>query len=128
MQMDRPDGIAAELNVTPMIDVLLVLVIIAMILMQLRTILPVNVPPARALPGHVQQPAIVLSLDAGAGYEINGMKLSEARLGPRLRALYAKRTEKILFVRSAGERPYQDLIHAMDVARSAGVEVIGYMP
>jgi biopolymer transport protein ExbD len=128
MHGDRPDGIAAELNVTPMIDVLLVLVIIAMILMQLRAILPLNVPPLHDLPGHARPGTIVLELDSVGGYRINGSRISEARLEPRLLALYAKRGEKLLFIRAAGARPYHEVTHAIDAARSAGILVIGYMP
>jgi len=128
MQLDRPDGIAAEINVTPMIDVLLVLVIIAMILLQLRAIYPVNVPSPFDRSDVARKQAIVLDLTAEGAYRVNRLAVSEAQLEPRLHALYARRTEKILFVRSAGSRPYQDVIHAIEVARSAGVEVIGYMP
>ena len=128
MQLDRPDGIAAEINVTPMIDVLLVLVIIAMILLQLRAIYPVNVPSPFDRSDVARKQAIVLDLTAEGAYRVNRLAVSEAQLEPRLHALYARRTEKILFVRSAGSRPYQDVIHAIEVARSAGIEVIGYMP
>lgn len=62
------------------------------------------------------------------GYRINGHGVSEPGLEVRLRAIYARRGAKILFVHASGERPYHEVIHAIDVARSAGVEIIGYMP
>lgn len=127
MQLDRSGGIAAEPNVTSMIDVLLVLVIIAMILLQVRYIFPLNVPALQSGSG-AREPAIVLEVAADGGYVINGSGVSEARLEPRLRALFVRRQRKLLFVKSAGERTYSDFTHAIDVARSAGVEVIGYMP
>lgn len=127
MQTDQPGAITAEMNVTPMIDVLLVLLIIAMILLQLRAIFPINVPPERP-PVASPQPAIVLELDASDGYLINGLRVTEARLEARLRALFLRRPTKLLFVRAPGHRAYREVVHAIDVARSAGVEVIGYMP
>jgi biopolymer transport protein ExbD len=116
-----------EINVTPMIDVLLVLLVIFMLTLQLRMLFSVNVPPPEAAVGR-PQPEIVLDLDALGGYAINRLGVSRAGLEGRLRVLYKNRPTKLLFVRSAGTRPYKDVIDAMDVARAAGVEVIGYMP
>ena len=62
------------------------------------------------------------------GYRINGYGVSDPGLEARLCALYARRAAKILFVHASGERPYREVIHAIDVARSAGVDIIGYMP
>ena len=128
MQMGQGDGVAGDINVTPMIDVLLVLMIIAMILVQLRMAFDLNVPApdGRPTPGRVKQ--IVLDLPAAGGYRINGTGVTEPGLEARIHALFARRTQKILFVHAAGERPYHDVIHAIDVARSAGVQIIGYMP
>jgi biopolymer transport protein ExbD len=128
MQMSQGDGVAGDINVTPMIDVLLVLMIIAMILVQLRMVFDLNVPrPQRPTPpGPGTQ--IVLDLPAAGGYRLNGTRVTEPGLEPRIHALFTRRTQKILFVHAAGERRYQDVIHAIDVARSAGVQIIGYMP
>jgi biopolymer transport protein ExbD len=128
MQISQGDGVAAEINVTPMIDVLLVLMIIAMILVQLRMVLDLNIPAPQgpASPGPTTQ--IVLDLPAAGGYRINGTGVSEPGLEARIHALYARRTRKVILVHAAGERPYHDVIHAIDVARSAGVQIIGYMP
>ncbi|HET9707960.1 MAG TPA: biopolymer transporter ExbD [Gemmatimonadales bacterium] len=128
MQMAQGEGIAGDINVTPMIDVLLVLIIIAMILLQLRAVFDVNVPVPKgpSTPGRPGQ--IVLDLPAAGGYRINGSGVSEPALEARIHAIYARRIQKILLVHAAGERPYHDVIHAIDVARSAGVQIIGYMP
>jgi len=128
MQVDQPGSITAEMNVTPMIDVLLVLIIVAILLLTYVGQLPINIPRLHDAPGSRPGPAIVLELTANGGYAINGSRVSEAGLEPRLMALFNKRPTKILFVRAAGLRTYREVIHAIDVARSAGVEVIGYMP
>ena len=126
MQAAQTSGISAEMNVTPMIDVLLVLIIVAIILLAFEAKFLVNVPAEKSAGN--PQPAIVLELDPTGGYAINGRRVPEVGLEARLRALFAKRPRQVLFVRASGQRPYQDVIHAMDVARSAGVGVIGYMP
>lgn len=128
MQMGQTERIAGDINVTPMIDVLLVLIIVAIVLVQVRMVFSVNVPPPRAPSTPAAEPPIVLDLPPHGGYRINGSGVSEPGLEARIHALFARRITKILFVQAAGERPYQDVIHAIDVARSAGVQVIGYMP
>lgn len=127
MQASPSGVITAELNVTPMIDVLLVLIITAIVVLAFEAKLALNVPAEKSRTGS-SQPAIVLELDASGGYAINGRRVPEIGLESRLRALFAKRPGQVLFVRASGERPYQDVIHAIDVARTAGVGVIGYMP
>jgi biopolymer transport protein ExbD len=111
-----------------MIDVLLVLIIVAIILLALEGQFLLNVPPARQPPVGGTRPAIVLELDAVGGYAINGHRVPAVGLEARLRALFAKRPDEVLFVRASGDRVYRDVIHAIDVARAAGVGVIGYMP
>lgn len=64
------------MNVTPMIDVLLVLIIIAIIILLLQGSFPVNVPPPDDGAVASPQPTIVLELDATGGYLINGMRVS----------------------------------------------------
>jgi len=54
--------------------------------------------------------------------------MTEPGLEARLHALYARRARQILLVHASGELPYHDVIHAIDIARSAGVQIIGYMP
>ena len=128
MQVGQEGAITAEMNVTPMIDVLLVLIIVAIILLALAGKFLVNVPPDKPAPVGSQQPAIVLEVDAAGGYAINGRRVPEVGLEARLRALFVKRPGQVLFVRASGQRSYREVIHAIDVARSAGVGVIGYMP
>jgi len=128
MQATQAGQFTAEMNVTPMIDVLLVLIIVAIILLTFEAKFLVNVPPETPNTRTAAQPAVVLELDARGGYAINGHRVPDAGLEARLRALFSRRQSQVLFVRASGERPYQDVIHAIDVARSAGVGVIGYMP
>ncbi len=123
-------GVQSDINVTPMIDVLLVLLIIFMITQPLsRMALDVQVPPPDT-PQAAQTPPsqIVLELTANGGYNINGQPVPKPQLDAQLHAIYDQRPAKLLFIKSAPARLYQDIIDAMDTARGAGVQIIGFTP
>jgi biopolymer transport protein TolR len=129
MQTARRDGLEAEINVIPMIDVLLVLLVIFMLIPKDRSFFRVYVPPPeprRSLPNAT--PQIVLELRPDGSYAINGMVVPAHQLEARLAGVYTGRAAKLLFIRAAKSRRYREVIHAADVARGAGVEVIAYMP
>ena len=119
----------ADINVTPMIDVLLVLLVVFMLSMQFRTLLPVNVPPPseQSKPGHTS-PKVVLELKEDGSYAINGTVTPLEALSGRLTELAAGGKRNLIFVRAASTRPYRDVIRAVDLAKGAGFGTIGYMP
>ena len=123
--LDR--GLAADINVTPMIDVLLVLLVIFMLIPQRRTLFPVTVPPEH-LPSSKRLRQIVLELGADQSYALNGLKTTKEDLGRHLAQIYAGRPQKLLFIRTEPRWRYGDVIEAVDIARGAGVQVIGYVP
>jgi len=120
-------GLTSDINVTPMIDVMLVLLVIFMLLPQKRFLVPVNVPAERG-PSGQPLPQIVLQLRADHSYVLNGAEVAKPELGPRLAQIYAARPQKLLFIRAAPGWRYGEVIEAADIARGAGVEVIGYAP
>ena len=123
----RTDGVASEINVVPMIDILLVLIIIYMIInMQVRHVVDVQVPPEERLPGPLTQ--IVLELLPEAGFALNGQPVPDADLDATLAAIYRDRPTKLLFIKSAGNRSYQEVVSAMDRSRGIGVQIIGMVP
>ena len=119
----------ADINVTPMIDVLLVLLVVFMLSMQFRSILPVNVPPpAVASTKSGNSPQLVLEVTDDGSYAINGTTTAEGALADRLRELTEGGRRNLIFVRAAPRRPYREVIRAVDLAKGAGFEIIGYMP
>jgi biopolymer transport protein ExbD len=127
VQLAAESGVGKEINVTPLIDVMLVLIVSFMVIVAVEAKLMLNLPQHET-PHTPSQASIVLDLKSDGGYAINGSPVRRAGLEDRLRAIYARRPVKILLVHAAGSRTYGEVIDAMDVARAAGIEVIGYMP
>lgn len=122
-------GVTSEPNVIPMIDILLVLLIIFMITLPLsRTITPVNVPPPVQNASNAPSTQIVLNIAEDGSYSINGQPVPQGQLGTQIHAIFDNRPAKLLFIKAAGSRKYQDVIDAMDIARGSGIEVIGFTP
>lgn len=124
-------GFQSEPNLTPMIDVLLVLLIIFMVIIPMgRKAFDVQLPDPTAPPPPKDQKVqqIVLEVLPGEQYLINKAPVSKNELFNEFKKIYDPRPEKILFVKGDPEVIYQDVIFGMDQARGAGVKVIGATP
>ena len=124
------EGLSSDINVTPLIDVLLVLLIIFMITQPLsRKAFDVQVPPEQKTKSKPQQSTqIVLELRADGSYAINGQPYAVTQLDQAFHQIYDVRPAKLLFIKAAPNRKYADVMTAMDIAHGAGVQVIGFTP
>jgi len=123
--------LTSEPNVVPMIDILLVLLIIFMITQPLsRTTISVQVaPPIEDTQVKSENNTqIVLELGDDGSYAINQQPVPKDQLDTQLHAIFDPRPAKLLFVKPGLNRKYQDVVEAMDVAKGAGIQIIGFTP
>ena len=120
--------LATEPNVTPMIDVMLVLLVTFLVALPMTR---------RAIDAQLPRPSgetsdggqIVLTVLGEDGYDLNGEIVPDERaLAGRLREVYRGRPERILFIGARGAVKYQRIITAMDVARGGDIRVLGIAP
>lgn len=125
-----------EINVTPLIDVLLVLIIIFMIVVtqQKRKGVEAQIPEPQQNPSHetVVDRTIVIQLEDGPKdqppvLKINQQKVDWENLESRLHDIFKMRAERVAFVRSENDVDFQYVADAIDMAREAGVERVGLL-
>ena len=117
----------AEINVTPFVDVMLVLLIIFMVAAPLMTVgVPVELPKtaASALPGDQEEPlSVTLTLDGDV--QIMTTSVTREELVPKLRAIAAERSSDRVFLRADGGLPYEQVMKVMGALNAGGFSNVG---
>src|SRR5207247_2300424 len=124
MGLSSSGGLKPEINVTPMIDVLLVLIIIFMLIQPHESGLPSEVPqPSPTDSKPTQETAIVLEIvydqREHAVIRINSKPVPREELEARLRDIYKERAEKIIFLKGDARLDFIDVAQVIDIARAA---------
>ena len=124
-------GLSSEINVTPMIDVLLVLLIIFMVIVPAVPRGEAALVPHPALTGSAEPGAVVLEVikgpDSAIEFRINQQPVAQGELQARLSAIYANRAQRVLFVKGDDQLSFTQIADVIDIGHAAGVEQIGLM-
>ncbi|MEM9426971.1 MAG: protein TolR [Pseudomonadota bacterium] len=123
----RRSGQMSEINVTPFVDVMMVLLIIFMVAAPLTTVgVPVELPrtAATSLPSEQEEP-LAVTLTADGLVQIQTTEVAEAEIVPRLLSILAERASDRVFLRADGSIPYARVVQIMGALNAAGITNIG---
>ena len=116
----------AEINVTPLVDVVLVLLIIFMVTApMLQMGIDVNLPRVKAKSINVSEEKLVLTINGKQEIYINEFKTTLPDLSAKLESIFKARTDRELFMRADKEVPYGFVVQVMSEVRKAGIDKLG---
>lgn len=116
----------AEINVTPLVDVMLVLLIIFMVTApMMQTGIDVNLPRVKAKSVDVTEEKLVLTINGGKEIFLNKTRMSLTDIGTKLEHIFASRIEREVYLRADRSVPYGFVVEVMAEVRKAGVDKLG---
>jgi len=122
-------GAVAEMNVVPLIDILLVLLIIFMVITPLTpkgmdTLVP-QPNPNQQQQQQIDDKTVVVQVTKNGKVMINNEDSSWDRLGPRMEQIFKERAEKVAFVKGDNEVLFEEVARAIDIMRTSGIDKVG---
>jgi biopolymer transport protein TolR len=124
--MNSESRLVADINVTPLVDVILVLLIIFMVTApMLQMGIDVNLPTVKARSIDVTEDKLVLTVNGRKEIFINNYKTTLTDLGPKLQNIFKTKIEKEVFMRADKDVPYGFVVQVMSEVRKAGVDKLG---
>jgi biopolymer transport protein ExbD len=124
-------GPRCDINMTPMIDILLVLLIIFMVITPLTPhgleALAPEPPDKKNQPPPDQDRTVVIVIDKDKKMHINNEDTDMDKLGPRLEQIFKTRAERVVFVKGDPDLEYQTVARAIDIAKGAQIDKVGLM-
>jgi len=132
MAVGGKKGPKSDINITPYIDILLVLLIIFMVITPVRQMdldvkVPQQVNPEDQKNQQVDPSVIVVSIGESSQIAINNENTSFSQLGTKLQEIYSARANKNMFVSASAKLPYGDVVRIIDIAKGAGVGDVGLL-
>ena len=125
---DDTDEVMNEINMTPLVDVMLVLLIIFIITVPvMKHSVNIDLPRASSTPQDVKPETVRLSVDAQGRYFWNEQEVDEADLQPRLEAAAARNPQPELHLRGDKDARYERVAQALAAAQRAGLRKIGFV-
>jgi len=120
-------GLKADINVTPLVDVMLVLLIIMMIIAPLLQQGVVLTLPAavNAQDKPDTQDQTVVAIDSNSRLWVNSLEVPEQDVIPRLQSILEDKTDRTVYLKGDKDAPYSAIMKMMDALRGAGIETVG---
>ena len=123
---ERNGEAISQINVTPLVDVMLVLLVIFMVTAPiLQQGIAVNLPRVRAGALGGEDVQLVVSVTAGGDLYLNDARMTERNLGDKLRAILREQPQRQVFLRADAGVRYGEVMRVMSVVKEAGVEKLG---